>query len=465
MINLRLALRNLLRNRRRSAATLLAMLIGTCAILLFGGFSASIRYSMHTEYVRSGGHLQIQHRDFYLYGSGNPTAYGIHEYGRILDAIRADPDLREKVLVATPALQFGGIAGNYTAGVSKTVLGIGTVASDNDRMREWNGLDLPLPSTRFDLRGAPGDSAILGVGLARVLHLCKELQVADCPQPAGAPSAESSESLPDDIADLSALEGGQAPPQAGGLPKIELLASHSGGAPNVVSLVVLKAERQGFKELDEALLLLHLEQAQRLVYGRSAPEATSLRVQLRDSATMNEAKERLQELLRKASPGQPLVVMDFYELNPFYVQTLAMFNMIFGFIFALIGAIVLFTVSNTMNTAVVERTVEIGTVRAMGVRQRGVEGLFILEGTLLGAAGTVAGALLALVLAYVVNRLGLTWLPPGSGDRLPLLLLVSNEREMILETIAGLIAIATVSAWWPARRAARLKIVDALRHV
>jgi len=131
----------------------------------------------------------------------------------------------------------------------------------------------------------------------------------------------------------------------------------------------------------------------------------------------------------------------------------------------LIGVIVLFTVSNTMNTAVVERTVEIGTIRAIGLRRSGVERLFVLEGMMLGVAGAASGALFALLVAAVINQLGLTWLPPGSGGPLPLVLLVWNDKFMLLGTPLGLSVIATLSAWWPAHRASRLGIVDALRHV
>ena len=49
MVTLNLAVRNLLRNRRRSIATLLAMAIGSSSILLFGGYSTNINYTMHTE--------------------------------------------------------------------------------------------------------------------------------------------------------------------------------------------------------------------------------------------------------------------------------------------------------------------------------------------------------------------------------------------------------------------------------
>ena len=61
MMTLSLAMRNLLRNRRRSLATLLALAIGATSVLLFGGYSADIKYSLLTSYVQTGGHLQLQH--------------------------------------------------------------------------------------------------------------------------------------------------------------------------------------------------------------------------------------------------------------------------------------------------------------------------------------------------------------------------------------------------------------------
>lgn len=464
MISLRLAIQNLLRNRRRSFATFFALAIGTASILMFGGFSANIKASMQTAYVRAGGHLQVQHRDYYLYGSGSPTAYGIADYTRILTALQDDAGLKRDVLVATPTLQFGGIAGHYSAGVSRTVIGLGLVPADHNRMRAWNEFDLPLVDPPFPLDGAPPDAAIVGTGVARVLKLCDALQVAGCAPPTAAPATEGA-SLPADIAELALSEAPVAAPGAGDHPKIELLASTATGTPNVVAVQVIKAERQGFKELDEVAVTLHLAQAQSLVYGRAQPEATAILIQLAHSDRMDRVQELLQQRLTAVAPGQALAVLNFRELNPFFVQTIAMFDMIFGFIFVLIAIIVLFTVSNTMNTAVVERTVEIGTLRAMGLRRQGVQRLFVLEGMTLGASGALAGALFGLLAAAVVNQSGLTWLPPGSGDRLPLVLLIGSQPGMIIGTTLGLIGIATLSAWWPARRASRLVIVDALRHV
>jgi len=465
MMTLSLALRNLLRNRRRSLATLLAMAIGSTSILLFGGYSTNINYTMHTEYVQTGGHLQIQHRDFYLYGSGNPTAYGIADYAQIIAAIQSDEVLRGMVLVATPTLQFGGIAGNYAASVSRTIIGNGFIAEDINRMRRWNDFNLRSASPAFALEGAAADAAIVGTGVARVLQLCDALKIARCPKPEKEPKPDG-KALPDDIAQLSLQEVPAAAAGAGsGARRIEVLAGNSKGAPNVTSLEVIRAEEQGFKELDEVYVMMHLAKTQQLIYGKSPPKVTSIILQLRHSDQIPAAMARLTPILTRFSATQPLAVLDFRTLNPFYVQTVQLFDTIFGFIFALIGAIVLFTVSNTMNTAVVERTVEIGTLRAVGLRRGGIRRLFVTEGALLGLCGAVLGVVLALLLAGVSNQMGLTWSAPGSVEPLPLTLRVWGETGMILGTTFGLICIAVLSAWWPAYRAAQLNVVDALRHV
>ena len=467
MMTLNLAVRNLLRNRRRSLATLLAMAIGSTSILLFGGFSANINYMMHTHHVRTGGHLQIQHRDFYLYGSGNPSAYGIADYKKLMATIESDEVLGKMVLVVSPTLQFGGIAGNYAAGVSRTIIGNGFVAEHISRMRLWNDFNLQTKTAAYALEGASADAAIVGTGVARVLQLCDVLKIARCSKPEKERQADG-KALPDDIAQLSLQETPTASGSADGSAsprRIEVLIVSARGAPNVTSVDVIRAEEQGIKELDAVYVMMHFAQIQQLMYGTSPPRATSIMLQLGHSDQMPAALARLIPILTKFSASQPLVVLDFKTLNPFYVQTIRMFDTIFGFVFVLIGAIVLFTVSNTMNTAVVERTVEIGTLRAIGLRRAGIRNLFVTEGAVIGLCGAVLGVVLALILSAIVNQMGLTWWPPGNVEALPLTITVWGETRMIFGATLGLICIAILSAWWPAYRAARLDVVDALRHV
>lgn len=473
-----LAIRNLLRNRRRSLSTLLTLAIGLTAILLFSGFKANLGYTMLTAFVRTGGHLQIQHKDYFLYGSGNPAAYGIADYARLLQAISASEKLKPLISVATPMLRFGGLAGNFNAGISRTVIGTGYIAGEVSRMRQWNEFSLPAVRPKFVLEDTAQDAAVVGVGLARVLQLCDQLNLANCPRPEqanlpvvqaapqGPAKKKSSTALPADIAALAMDEhsksGGRALSTAGA--RVELLSSSARGAPNVAGLTVVAAEDQGFKELDEISVILHLANAQKLVFGRGPAKVTAIMVLLQRSASQDAAIQYLKEILSAQGADQSLVVRSFEELNPFYVQSEQLFNVIFDFIFVLIGGIVLFTAGNTMSAAVVERTVEIGTLRAIGQRQRGIRRLFVIEGFVLGCLGAIIGITLAVVLGELVNHSGLTWLPPGSSERLPLQLRVLGERGTFIVATISLVMIATASAWWPAWRAARLNVVEALRH-
>ena len=109
-----------------------------------------------------------------------------------------------------------------------------------------------------------------------------------------------------------------------------------------------------------------------------------------------------------------------------------MFAAIFGFISVLIGAIVLFTVTNTMSMAVVERTAEIGTLRAIGLRRSGIRTMFVSEGVMLGCFGAVLGIGAALAMAWVINQLGLTWTPPGRIEPVPLAVRLAGENAMML---------------------------------
>ena len=163
-----LALRNLLRNRRRSLTTLVAMVIGVVTILIFGGYSRNIAYSLQTGYVLRSGHLQVQRKDYFRYGTGNPAAYGIADYRRVIDVLQHDPVLAPMARVVTPTISLGGIAGNFAAGVSRTVVGTGMVVGEcvlGERSgRTKAGWTLPVTNARRYKRPRP----VSDFGLAKV---------------------------------------------------------------------------------------------------------------------------------------------------------------------------------------------------------------------------------------------------------------------------------------------------------
>ena len=442
-------------------------MVGAVAILLFGGYTRDIRYGLQMGFVRSSGHLQIQHKDYFLYGTGNPAAYGIANYEQIIALVRHDPVLAPMLTVVTPTLQLGGIAGNFEAGVSRTVIATGFDIEGQNELRKWNDFGFEGTPAALALTGTAPNAAVVGEGVARVLQLCGPLHIKQCAAPervANAPSAGAGGPPPADVASLSsaaALEDSGSRVQGA---RIELLAATARGAPNVASLSVIKAESQPVKDLDDIYVELHLPQAQRLIYGGDPPQVTAIIVQLHHTAQIPAARARLEQLLRTTLKDQPLEVHDYETLNPYYGQTIGFFAAIFGFISILIGVIVLFTVSNTMSMAVVERTPEIGTLRAIGLRRSGIRKMFMLEGMLLGLAGSVLGIAVALVLAFLINHGGITWTPPGRVDPVPLAVRVWGEPRPMIGVAVALTLVTLVSSWVPSRRGARTNIVAALRH-
>jgi putative ABC transport system permease protein len=464
---LKIAFRNLLRNVRRSAMTGSAVAAGALAMLLFGGFVSYIFAGLETNNVQRIGHLTVFRQGYFLLGSGNPAAYGIDKYQDVMKRIEHDPVVGPMIRVITPTQSLVGIAGNFSGEVdaSKTFLGVGVIPSDREQMRQWDEFGAGRPYTP-DSRMSDGDPSrgLIGVGLARVLGLCTALGMSNCPPlPASAESAtQAASSVKQDIANLALhdVEAGSADRRG---PRIDLLAATAGGAPNVVSLTVSGSESQGVKELDDNYVAMPLSLAQQLVYGRGEHKVTGIVLQLRRSEDLPAARARLAALFQQNHLD--LDVRDFGELTPFYGQVVNMFSFIFLFIALVMGVIVLFAVVNTMTMNVMERTNEIGTIRAMGVRRSGIRAQFIVEGALIGAIGATIGASLAYLIAATINHAGLTWIPPGNASAVPLRLDVAGRPLLMIGAWVGLAVVATLAALLPSNRAARLPVVDALRHV
>jgi putative ABC transport system permease protein len=464
----KVVLRNILRNRRRSIMTGSAVAAGSLALLLFGGFTSYIFAGLETGNVQRNGHLTVFHSGYFLFGEGNPAAYGIPDYRGVMRLIHQDPVLSPMINVLTETQSVVGIAGNFsgTVDASKTFLGEGVVPSDRNRMRAWDPYhtrDANLPDERMaDSRENVG---LLGFGMARVLGLCGPLRLQDCP---AAPDTRmvrdpGSSAVNTEVLDLANRDTDGHTAAMPGSPQIQLLAATADGAPNVVSLTVAGVERQGVRELDDNYVIMDLPLAQQLVYGRGDHKVTGIVLQLRRTSDMPAARARLAALIEEHH--LPLEIRDFGELNPFYGQVVRLFSGIFLFIALVMGMIVLFAVVNTMTMNVMERTNEIGTTRALGVRRQGIRRQFLLEGMLIGAIGAAIGSVLAITLSLTVNHAGLTWMPPGNANPIPLRVDVLGEPRLIIGALLGLILVATLAALLPANRAARLAVVDALRHV
>ncbi len=464
----KIAFRNILRNRRRSLMTGSAIAVGAMAMLVFGCYISYIFAAFETGLVQRIGHLTVFRSGYFVFGAGNPAAYGIDDYQGVMTLIGGDPMLKPMIRVLTPTQSLVGIAGNFSNGndAAKTFLGFGVIPSNRQRMRQWNeyGAAQPYVADTRLTDDAP-QRGLIGGGLARILGLCPALKLADCPTPPAAhQAAVPNAPAGDDLNALAQAELGGHDTATNSLPLLDLLGATAGGAPNVVSMEVAGVDPQGVKELDDNYVAMPLPLAQQLVYGRGEHKATGIVLQLNRSEDLKAARARLNALI--GAHHLDLEVRDFAELTPFYGQVVRLFGAIFLFITLIMGVIVLFAVVNTMTMNVMERTNEIGTIRAMGVRRNGVRAQFLVEGWMLGAIAATVGVVLAFGVAAAINHAGLTWTPPGNVTAVPFRLAMPVDRPpLLIGTWLGLVLVATLAALLPANRAARLPVVDALRHV
>ncbi len=453
-----IATRNLWRNPRRSLTTIMAVAIGSVAIMIFGGFSTAISLGLETSIARKEGHLHIYPQGYLEYGAADPTAYAIDKPDQLIAALLADPNISARVLLAVPVLKVNGIAGNYREEVSKTFSGYGIRPDDYARLALWNSYDLGNDSASWPLTNKDTEGAIVGIGMARMLRLCDQLQLTEChDRPRTLPQGEQ-----DPL--ISSLMIYHPPePAQPRQPILDLLAATGQGAPNIVSVIIKAAERQPASAIDDMFVGMHLDQAQKLLYG-GADKATAITLQLHSLADAQALKKLLEQQLPQLSE-QPLEVRDLGEFNPMFLKVLGMFNGVFTFVAIVIAIVVLFTVANTMTTSVLERTAEVGTLRALGVRRSGIRRQFILEGGLIGVLGGTLGIGLGVVVAMVLNHTGLSWTPPSSSVAQRLVILpLANPLLPILLWLLMLI-ITVLSSLAPAARAARQNIVAAIHHV
>ena len=82
------------------------------------------------------------------------------------------------------AAPLGGIAGNFAAGVSRSVMASGVVVDEHNVMLQWNDYDIVSTASPLPLLGTNEDAVVVGTGVARKLKLCNALNVPDCKQAA-----------------------------------------------------------------------------------------------------------------------------------------------------------------------------------------------------------------------------------------------------------------------------------------
>lgn len=156
-----------------------------------------------------------------------------------------------------------------------------------------------------------------------------------------------------------------------------------------------------------------------------------------------------------------LQVRSWKELSTYFQQVEGFFTALFGFLTIAVALLVFFIVFQVLTMSFLERTREVGTIRAIGTKRQQVFSMFIIESALLGVIGGIVGVAIAWVLGQGFNTLNVSWLPPGAIRSVPveLVLTLSNAWIPFLITAAA----TFISALYPSIHSARIQIVEALR--
>jgi putative ABC transport system permease protein len=214
------------------------------------------------------------------------------------------------------------------------------------------------------------------------------------------------------------------------------------------------------RELSERYLALPLSLAQDLL---TAPDTVSrISVILKEPVRETETAARLLEKLKQS--GVTLSVKIWRELAVFYQQVRMLYLAIFGFMGAVLLMVVFLSTANATLMSVSERTREIGTLRALGARPQRITSSFMLEGALLGLASSVAGAVLSLLITFVINISHIE-MPPPPGSVKGFIISVQIIPIAYLAAAVAMVVTLALASFFPARRAARVPIVESLTHV
>ena len=226
-----------------------------------------------------------------------------------------------------------------------------------------------------------------------------------------------------------------------------------------MSVTVRGVMESGIKEYDDRSLKMPLETAQALL---ETDEVSRIIILLNDTAQTDAALKRVQAII--AEHGLALEVRPWSELAVYYHQVVSLFDGIFFFIKSIVSVIVVFMIGNTLMMNVVERTREIATLRALGLTQREVGRLFILEGIFIGLLGAALSVAVGIGLAELINIHGLPMPPsPGYTKGYLAFILWDEDVDLFWFTCALAIVTAVLASIIPAKRASKLLIAEAFR--
>jgi putative ABC transport system permease protein len=397
------ALRNVFRQRMRSAGTLAAISLGVVGLILAAGFVQDIVIQLGETIIHSqSGHIQIARQGYREGRTRTPEAFLIDHSEALKQEALAQPGVQ----MALSRLGFAGLINNGKRDLG--IIGEGVEPAAEAKL----GTYLRYIEGRA-LADSDHDGIVLGQGVARSLGL----KVGD---------------------------------------RVNLVISLAQGAVNTLDFEVVGVFQSFSNDFDARAVRIPLSAARTLMDNTSA----HLIVLLLDKT---DDTDRVLAALRKTFAPQGYELASWRELSDFYDKTLQLYDRQFGVLRLIILLMVLLSVANSVNMTLFERTREFGTLLALGDRPGKVFRLIMTESILLGLFGAGLGMLLGCLAAWIVSAIGIPMPPPPNANIGYTAFIRLVPGDVLTAGAVGFVA-TCLAAVLPARRVSRMQVVDALRQ-
>jgi putative ABC transport system permease protein len=407
----KIAIRNLLRYRRRTLLTASLITIGVVFVLIFISVSGSFKAMMIGQITDSMiGHLQV-HRKGYV-ASIDTLPLNMNLRPNAMTKVEAALGSLVDVESSSPRIKFGGMFSNFAETTNIRLNGVYPE-------REFKTVPL-LPSRISEGKAAIEKGEILiPVLLARGMGV----KVGDA------------------IVIVATNKDGSVNGKQFKVAGLMESATGPGG-------------RDGYVHIEDAAELLRMTEM----------EISEIAIRLKNFGKLNSVTDRLDALLAGEvnKQGKPVFeVHNWEKLSPFY-NIARMIDLMTFFIKLMLIAIVLISIMNVMIMAVYERIREIGTIAAIGTPPRKILSMFLIEGLCLGVLGAISGGVLGVLILWGINMAKFAF---DFGQQKGIILTASLQPADLWTVSAIVILVSVIASLQPALRASRMEPIDALRHV
>lgn len=380
--------------------------VGVMALIVVIGILNGLQESLREKILAGGPHAGVLQQDNELRMEG---------WRRVIEQVREDPDVVAAApFVYTQVLLNAGDVFN----VSAVMRGI----SDDPDANQVSGLldALVLGHSPFEPSESGEAGIVVGSGIARRLGLYMGKLV-------------------------TAASLANTPMTAGGI------------SPALRRFEVVGVFQTGLYQYDDELVVVTLEDAQALLGLDEMDAVTGVEFDVVDPWNVGDATHRVEEAL-----GFPYKVDDWRELNGSLFSALALEKLGMFVVLTLIVLVASFNIVSTLVMMVGDKTREIGILRSMGVTATTIGRIFRTMGLFIGIVGTLIGGTLGAILAWVLTTYQFIDLPTDVYflDKLPMSLAPTDVALIVV----GSVTISWLATLYPARKAAALQPVEAIRH-